>query len=116
MNDYKRLKVWDKSISLAVQVYTLISKLPQVERYGLSDQLRRAVVSISSNIAEGSKRNSEKEFAHFLQIAAGSTAEIETQLILVNKLYGLNVDQQVQDVQEVGKMLYSLIEKVRSER
>lgn len=114
MNDYKRLIVWQKSIDLAEQIYCVVLKLPDREKYGLADQLRRAAVSVPSNIAEGSKRESQKEFAQFLQIAAGSLAEVETQLILVNKLYRVGVQHVLDELAQVGKMLYVFSKRLRS--
>jgi four helix bundle protein len=84
---FKDLKVWQKSIELASDVYTVVRTLPKSEQFGLTSQLGRAVVSIPSNIAEGSKRGGKKEFLQFLRIANGSAAEVETQLILISKLY-----------------------------
>ncbi len=76
------LKIWQKSIELAKQVYKIVSSLPSDEKYGLTSQFKRSTVSISSNIYEGARRNSNKEFRHFLSIANGSTYELQTQLIL----------------------------------
>ena len=82
MTDYKDLIIWQKSRLLVRTVYILTRKLPEEELFGLTNQVRRAVVSIPSNIAEGFNRGSDKEFIHFLRIAKGSAAEVETQLIL----------------------------------
>lgn len=86
VKDHKDLLIWQKAIDLVLQVYKLVKVFPKEELYGLSDQMRRAVVSIPSNISEGSQRGSDKEFSHFLRIALGSSAELETQLILCQKL------------------------------
>lgn len=80
MNGYKNLDVWKKSFELAKVVYTTTKHFPKEELYGLVSQIRRAVVSLPSNIAEGSKRSSRKDFCQFLRIAQGSGAELETQL------------------------------------
>jgi len=80
--NYQDLIVWQKAMELAEIVYVLARKLPKEELFALSDQMRRAAISIPSNIAEGHARNSTKEFIQFLSIAKGSTAEIETQLLL----------------------------------
>ena len=79
---YRELIVWQKSMELAEKVYLLVKALPKEETYALSDQMRRAAVSIPSNIAEGHARQSQKEFLQFLCIARGSRAELETQLLL----------------------------------
>ena len=86
MAHYKELTVWQKAMDLVVEVYCLVRKLPKEELYALSDQIRRAVVSIPSNIAEGQQRNSKNDFKHFLTIARGSNAEVETQLLICVRL------------------------------
>ena len=75
MNQFKNLKVWQASVDLAVEVYSITSKFPDKERFGLVSQINRSVVSIPSNIAEGAGRNSKKEFNNFLGIASGSLSE-----------------------------------------
>ena len=82
MQDYKELIVWQKSIELVKNIYTLCKVLPKEETYSLSDQIRRCVVSIPSNIAKRSGRNTTKEFIQFLYISLGSACELETQLII----------------------------------
>lgn len=82
-SDYKNLKVWQKAMDLTVEIYSLIKLLPREETYALADQMRRAVVSIPSNIAEGHGRNSDKEFIKFLTISRGSLLELETQIKIV---------------------------------
>ena len=86
MNNLKELKIWDKAIDLAVEVYKATSQFPSEEKFGLTSQSRRAAVSISSNIAEGAGRTSSKEFNYFLGIANGSSYELQTQLVIANKL------------------------------
>jgi four helix bundle protein len=83
---YRDLRVWNTAISLALEVYRITESLPQDERFGLSAQLRRAVVSVASNIAEGHARSTRGEFKNFLSIARGSVAEVEVQLILAKEL------------------------------
>lgn len=78
MNKFEDLLIWKKSMNLVEQVYLISSQLPNNERFGLISQIRRCSISIPSNIAEGAGRNSKKEFAHFLSIANGSTAELKT--------------------------------------
>ncbi|MEP2058871.1 MAG: four helix bundle protein [Maribacter litoralis] len=93
MNKYKELKIWEKSMILVEEVYQLMRKLPSDEKFGLISQIKGSSISIPSNIAEGAGRNSKKEFAHFLNIANGSTTELETQLILsVNLKFLLETD------------------------
>jgi len=112
---YKELLVWQKSMQLATIIYQLVKKLPKEELYSLSDQMRRSAVSIPSNIAEGQARNSTKEFLHFLVVARGSKAELETQLLLCVKV-GYLTDKDIlvamQMLQEIGKMVYAITQKL----
>ena len=85
MKDFKKLIVWQKSIKLVKEVYTVTKKLPKEELYGLTSQVRRAAVSIPSNIAEGSGKGN-KEFNHYLNISKGSSFELETQFIIIKEL------------------------------
>ncbi len=114
MASYRKLIVWQKSMDLVEMIYTLVNYLPKEEIYGLSSQMRRAAVSIPSNIAEGHGRQTEKEFYRFLCISQGSKAELETQLEVCLRLNYLKQDQ-VQTAlalcDEVGKMIYSLMNK-----
>lgn len=84
--DYKELIVWKKSMDLVSEVYQLVKKLPKEEFYALSDQIRRSAVSIPSNIAEENARDSRKEYSYFLSVARGSIAELETQLLLCERI------------------------------
>ncbi|WP_338021424.1 four helix bundle protein [Aquimarina longa] len=86
MHKVEDLKIWKKSIDLAKSVYQLANDLSSNEKYGLVSQIKRSAISISSNIVEGTGRNSSKEFKHFLSIANGSCYELHTQLILVIEL------------------------------
>ena len=87
IESFKQLTVWQKSIELVKDVYQATLKLPQCEIYGLTSQMRRSAISIPSNIAEGRKRKSRKDFVRFLSIADGSAAELETQIIITKELY-----------------------------
>ena len=86
MHRYKELTVWQKAVDLAVDVYQVTKKLPSEERFGLISQINRCGVSVPSNIAEGAGRNTDGEFNHFLGISVGSPCELETQLIIANRL------------------------------
>ncbi len=116
MNNLKDLKIWNKAISLSVDVYQATSKFPSDGRFGLISQSRRATVSISSNIAEGAGRNSLKEFNHFLGIANGSSYELQTQLVIANKLNLLS-DEVLQgllsQIEELQKMTYGFQQMLR---
>ena len=92
LKTHKDLDVWNKAMDLAEQLYLLTGRFPKEEQFGLTSQIRRAAVSIASNIAEGAARNSNKEFLQFLYIALGSAAEIETQLLLAKRLKFLKED------------------------
>jgi four helix bundle protein len=110
MHNLTELKIWNKAIDLAVDVYKATSTYPVDERFGLTSQLRRASVSIPSNIAEGAGRNSKKEFCNFLGIANGSSYEVQTQLVISNKLNLLNdelLSSLLAQIQELQKMNYS---------
>lgn len=86
MHNFKELHIWQRSISVATEVYKITSTFPSIERYGLTNQINRAVVSIASNIAEGAGRNSDNEFNHFLGVAIGSSFEVYTQLVISSNL------------------------------
>ncbi len=106
---YEELVVWQKAMLLAKRVYCVQKKLPKEEIYGLGDQIRRAAVSIPSNIAEGFGRDTDKEFKHFLSIARGSLFETKTQLQLAESLGYLTIDSEVLALfDEIGKLLNGL--------
>ena len=120
MNDsfksYRDLEVWRKAMSLAKEVYTVTSSLPKDERFGLVSQMRRAAISIPSNIAEGHARAGTGEFKHFVSIAMGSVAELETQIILsmelgyLEKGIGKIVLDQLDIIGKMSRGLYKSLE------
>lgn len=115
IRDYKNLLVWKKAMDLVVEIYNITKLLPKEETYCISDQLRRSAVSVPSNIAEGQSRNSVKEFIQFLAIARGSLAELETQLIICERVNMITINDiiKAQDLSsEVGKMINGLISKL----
>ena len=119
VQSYQDLVVWQKAMEATRLVYLLVRKLPREELFSLSDQMRRAAVSIPSNIAEGQARNSTKEFLHFLAIAKGSKAELETQLLLcvkVGYLADTDIKAAMSLLQEVGKMLGALTRTLTTAR
>ena len=119
MKDFRQLKVWEKAHQLALAVYKATKSFPKEELYGLTSQIRRASMSIPTNIAEGCGRNTDAEFARFLQIAMGSASETEYQLILAHDLEFLSKDAHEQlhtDVEEVKRMLASLLKTLRADR
>lgn len=107
-HNFKELLVWKKSIDLVKSVYLLTSTLPSEEKFGLVSQMNRSSVSIPSNIAEGSGRTSNKEFLFFLNIAISSLYELETQLIISNQLFLIDVDNILSQISEVQKMILGL--------
>jgi four helix bundle protein len=113
IQSYKDLIVWRKSIELVKEVYKITQKFDKNEQYGLVSQMRRSAVSIPSNIAEGSRRNSLLEYIRFLNIANGSAAELETQIIISQELY-LNLDFSSASslLTEVLKMLHVMIKQL----
>lgn len=116
---YKDLLVWQKSMALVKALYMATESYPQSEQYGLKSQLRRAAVSVPSNIAEGSSRESNKEFLRFLYIARGSLAELTTQIILSKELammHEKDAGELSAQTDEVGKMINGLIRKIDASR
>lgn len=115
MTEHKDLIVWQKAMVFIVNIYELTRKLPSSEKYGLVDQLRRASVSIASNIAEGSKRSTTKDFRSFLHTSLGSLAETETQLLVCRNL-NLLTDDDIKiaklQIVELSKMLVAFIRKL----
>ena len=115
MKDHKDLDVWKQSMLLAEDVYALTKEFPSEERFGLSSQIKRAVVSIPSNIAEGAGRKGDKEFIQFLYIAMGSLSELETQLILSDRLQFVNsIEIYLNQIEKIRKMLFGLIRYVNN--
>jgi four helix bundle protein len=115
MHDYKKLKIWEESVRFAVEVYEATSTFPKEEMYGLVSQLRRASVSVPSNIAEGSKRSTKKDFKSFLVIAHGSGAEIETQLLISKELKLISEKKYLQlitKLDEIMRMIPSFIKSI----
>lgn len=116
MNNLKDIKIWNKATNLSVDVYHVTSTFPRDERFGLISQARRAAVSIPSNIAEGAGRNSLKEFNNFLGIANGSSYELQTQLVIANKLNLINdevLESLLLQIEELQKMTYGFQQMVR---
>jgi four helix bundle protein len=111
------LEVWKKSIDFVTEIYKITKEFPKEEIYGLTSQIRRAAVSIPSNIAEGSGRKSDKEFIQFLYIALGSVAETETQLIIASKInYLENSENIIKETETIRRMLLGLIKHLKGKR
>lgn len=117
VNDYKQLKVWQKGIEIVDRVYSLTDKFPREELYGLTAQMRRAAVSIPSNIAEGFVRGHRKEYRQFLRISLGSCAELDTQSIIANRrryIADRDLQKLAEELDHEARMLTNLINRVDS--
>ena len=113
MRTHKDLDVWKNAMDLTANVYSLTTRFPKEELYGLTSQIRRSAVSIPSNIAEGAARHSRKEFIQFLHIASGSVAELETQLLLAPRMGFISSSSIISDIEEVRKLLLGLLRSLR---
>lgn len=111
---HRDLEVYKRTLDLAPIIYRVIDQLPESETFGLSFQIKKAVISVGSNIAEGAARGSSKEFIRFLHIARGSLAEVETQLMYCLKLKYVNdVSIAMKEITLIRKMLYRLIQALK---
>ncbi|MEZ5053688.1 MAG: four helix bundle protein [Chitinophagales bacterium] len=114
-HDFKKLNVWMKSMDLSVLIYNITIQFPKEEFYALVSQLKRSAVSIPSNIAEGSGRNSDKEFIQFLSIAYGSSCELDTQIELSKRLNFISEETYsiiTTEIIEIQKMIFKLKSKL----
>ena len=119
VKDYKELIVWQKAMMVAEQVYVLVKKLPREELFALSDQMRRCAVSIPSNIAEGQERNTTADFLRFVGMAQGSRSELETQLLLCERVGYLKREDTegcLGLLKEVGKMLNTIVSRLSNDK
>jgi four helix bundle protein len=118
VQSFRNLKVWDRAYSLTLDVYRSTKSFPRDEIYGLTSQMRRASASIGANIAEGSCRRGDTDFARFLQIAVGSASELEYHLLLARDLQLLQTpdyERLTGQAEEVKRMLAALLKKLRAE-
>jgi four helix bundle protein len=118
MRDFRKLKVWEKSHHLVLEIYRISLEFPKAELFSLTSQLRRSCVSIPANIAEGCGRSGDAEFGRFLQIAAGSASETEYHMLLAHDLGYIKDGDYVrlsQNVIEIKQMLYTLIKKLKAD-
>jgi four helix bundle protein len=114
--NYRDLLAWQKAMDLVVQIYRATERIPREEMYGLTSQLRRAAVSVPSNIAEGQGRRTKKEFARFLGVAHGSLREMETQLLIAGRLVYLaksTIDELMELASPVGRLITGLLNSLR---
>lgn len=118
-HNFRQLTIWKDAVTLAKEIYTLTQQLPKEHKYGISSQMFRAAVSISSNIAEGSSKNSQKEFAYYLRSSLGSAFELETQLIITQQCdmgNEINIDFLITKAQTIQRQIASFantIEKAK---
>jgi len=113
MHRYKELNVWKRSREFCSSIYSITTKFPQDEKFGLTSQLRRAAISIPSNIAEGASRSSKKDFARFLEISIGSSYEIETQLLIATDLKYISKENSLELSQTIVSVI-KMLSKLRS--
>lgn len=116
MQDYRKLKVWNRSHLLVLDLYKMVNLFPKEEQFGLISQIKRASSSIPANIAEGCGRNSNKDFAHFLNIALGSLNEVTYFILLAKDLEYITIEEYsklTDECNEIKAMLISLIKKIR---
>jgi len=119
MRNFRTLKIWEEGIVIVKQVYELSKLLPDEEKYGLRSQICRSSVSIPSNIAEGCSRNSDIEFKRFLEIAIGSSFELETQLLIIQELLMVSLKEVKPIIDRLNieqKMINNLISKLKANR
>ncbi len=117
MQDFKRLKVWEKSHALVLKIYKQTAKFPKEEVYGLTSQIRRAAVSVAANICEGCARGGDNDFARFLRISLGSASEVKCELLIAFDLGFLSevvYKNLTCQIDEIMKMLSALIQKFKS--
>ena len=118
MHNFRKLTIWTDAMFLAKEVYTITAQFPKEEKYGLISQINKCSVSVPSNIAEGSSRSSNKEFAHFLKISLGSLYELETQLILSNE-FGIIIlealNPLLEKIIQLQKMIVNFLKKLKIE-
>ncbi len=118
MRNFKDLDVWKEGRLLTRDIYLLVKTLPEDEKYGLVSQIKRCVISIPSNIAEGSAKSSQKDFARFLQISLGSCFELESHLILCSDLNIIDNNEAIKNIESIQRLqrkIFSLIKYVSAQ-
>lgn len=114
ISSFRDLIIWQKGLDIAKEIYEITKSFPKEEIFGLTSQIRRSAVSISSNIAEGRGRSSKKDFVNFLYIAQGSLFEVETQLILAKEIYKVDLKDLPKMIEDEQKMLSGIIKKLKT--
>jgi four helix bundle protein len=119
LTHYRELILWQRAMELVLEIYRVTQQFPPTEVYGLSNQLRRAAVSIPSNIAEGQGRGGATDFAHYLRIANGSRQEVETQLMIAQRLgyiQAATMENVTMLIEETGRLLSGLLKSIASNK
>lgn len=114
MKDFRKLEIWKKGMEMAKQVYAFTASLPQKEQFGLISQMNRCAVSIPSNIAEGCSRNSDIELKRFIEIAIGSSFELETQLLLTKEIYKKEESSLFDNLSQLQRMMNAYHSKLKA--
>jgi four helix bundle protein len=117
LRDYNKYDVWNSAVEFSTEIYLITKSFPDIEKFGITNQLRRASVSIPSNIAEGCGRSSEKDFARFLEFSLGSTFEVKTQLVISKNLKYLSevdYDHLIEKSNVIAKQLSGLIKSIKN--
>jgi four helix bundle protein len=114
MKTHRDLDVWQKSIDFVIRIYEHLDNFPSIEKYELSSQIRRAVVSIPSNIAEGAARSSDKDFLKFIYYSLGSLSEVETQLIIAKRLKYINDDELFSELENIKHLILGLVKFLKN--
>lgn len=113
-HNFRKLEIWIQSMDIVKEVYEIIALFPLDERFGLKSQMSRCAISVPSNIAEGSSRSSIKEFSHFLDIALGSSFELETQLIIAQDLFQIDNELIIEKCQNLQRMISGFKQKINN--
>jgi four helix bundle protein len=115
MRDFKKLKVWQKAMEIIVDVYGLVKSFPSDEKFGLRTQMTRSAISIASNIAEGSAKTSDRDYKRFCETALGSCYELETQMLVVDRIGWVKTEKVMGKIMEEQKMLMAFIDTLGGE-
>jgi four helix bundle protein len=112
MRDFKKLMIWQKAMDIVIEVYRSVESFPSEEKFGLRSQATRSAVSIASNIAEGSARSSDRDYKRFCEISLGSCYELETQMLVADRLGWVKTEKVMEQIMEEQKMLMAFIDKL----
>jgi four helix bundle protein len=116
IHNFRKLEVWQNAMNLVGSVYSLIKEIPSDERFGLKSQVAKCSVSVPSNIAEGSGRGTNKDFSRFLDIALGSSYELETQLIIIKDVFNIDSESVIIECQQVQRMIFNFKKRILTDK